>query len=343
MKNRLLFLDLRGDRPHPLCAPPMGSVLCLGNFDGVHRAHAELLAAGQSLAKTLPPVDNSAPREASAACGVFCFFRPSGDYFPAGNRKDRHLTTLRDKLALFAEAGMDFAVLCDFPSVRALSPTAFMRLLTEECGCRGVACGFNFRFGNRAEGGPEMLAAHFGAEASVILPAALWAGEPVSASRIRTCLQEGDMASATALLGRPYSLTATVTHGKQLGRAIGFPTANQYFPPEILIPAHGVYATLCHTAAGIFPGVSNIGSRPTVDMPCARVNCETHIMGYNGDLYGQRMKVSFLTYLRPETCFASIEELTAAIRRDAEAAAEAVRAYRESICAPVTPAPRESV
>ena len=314
---KTVCLDLTTPVPRPM-APPAASVLCLGNFDGVHCAHAALPAAAASLAARLG--NGTSP----LSVGVFSFFRPSGDYFSPNT--GTHLTTLRDKLSLLRNAGASFACLCDFPSIRDLSPTALMELLVSTAGCRGVACGYNHRFGRGASGGVEDLAAYFGSDSVTVLPPMEMNGLPVSATRIRAALTAGDTETATRLLGRPYSLTATVIAGKQLGRALGFPTANQFFLPESLVPAHGVYAVRCHTPHGIFPAVANVGRRPTVDAH-GRVNCETHILGYSHDLYGHRMQVDFLAYLRPERRFDSLDALREAIRRDAEAAEAYVRTH----------------
>ncbi len=305
---RCLCLDLRGGQARPM-EPPRRSVLCLGNFDGVHVAHAALLREGVALSRRM-----------AAECGVLCFFRPSMDYFSADGGRGMHLTSLSAKLARFAEVGVDFVCLLYFPEVRGLSPRQFLSLLTHRVGCVGAVCGFNHRFGKEAAGDASLLQDHFGAEAVRILPEMVMNGETVCATRIRECLWHGKTEEAAALLGRPYSLTATVTGGKRLGRTMGFPTANQYFPAKALIPAHGVYAALCSTPEGIFPGVANVGCRPTVDGRDARVNCETYILGYTGDLYGVCMRTEFLFHLRGEQTFDSLCELTAAIRRDAAAA-----------------------
>ncbi len=317
MATRLIFVDLRGPEPLPM-EPPARSVMCLGNFDGVHRAHAVLLAEGRQLAREL------SAREGETLAGVFCFFRPTVDFVftPEGVTPVRvrgHLTTLRDKLRIFAARGLDFVCLCDFPHVRDLEPGEFISLLKESCGCVGVVCGFNHYFGKHAKGNVYHLLEAFGNGHMFIQPEMQMDGLTVSSSRIRACLKEGDTETAERLLGRPYSLETAVVHGKALGRTLGFPTANQYFPAERAIPQSGVYVTLCHTPYGVFPGVSNVGSHPTVD-DFARVNCETYVIGMEGDLYGKRIKVEFLKKLRDERKFDGLESLVAAIRRDAEQA-----------------------
>lgn len=328
MTPKLTFLDLRGGSSRPMTTPPARSVVCLGNFDGVHRAHAVLLSEGISLARRL-----SACEGHEILAGAFCFIRPTVDFVlrPEGVTPVRvrgHLTTLRDKVRLFAEAGLDFVCLCNFPDIRDHSPAEFIDLLRTACNCEGVVCGFNYFFGKEAKGTPALLTAAFGEDHIFIQPEMALDGMTVSSSRIRSCIASGDTETAERLLGRPYSLDTAVVHGKALGRTLGFPTANQYFPTERAIPEKGVYATLCHTPYGVFPGVSNVGIRPTVDFG-GRVNCETHIIGMNGDLYGRRIRVEFLTKLRDEQKFNSVEELTAAIRRDTEAAIRHV-AERES-------------
>lgn len=316
MKPRFLCLDLRAPTVREMPAPPTASILCLGNFDGVHVAHRALLQEGLRLRDARLP---------DGLCGVFCFFRPSIDYLSrpdAPSPRTSHLTSLGEKLRLFADIGIDFVCLADFPTVRDDTPEAFLDELCFATNCRGAVCGYNFRFGKGGAGNSETLCTYFDKShlrGASVVPEITVDGAAVSASRIRACLNVGDVRTATALLGRPYALDTPVVHGKRLGRTIGFPTANQYFPPERIIPAYGVYATRCHTPYGVSTGVSNVGEHPTVDAH-ARVNCETYILGLSHNLYGKSIRVEFLEYLRPERRFANIDELTAAIRRDADAA-----------------------
>lgn len=319
MTPRLVCLDLRGSSVRPLVTPPPPAVLCLGNFDGVHLAHAALYRQGRALADHLTPTHSP---DGKLLCGVFCFFRPSGDYFLPPDTHPTHLTTLKERVCALRRLGADLVWLCDFPTVRGMEPSDFLDMLRHDCGCVGVVCGYNHRFGSKAAGTPALLESFFGADRVSVLPPLEVEGLPVSSTRIRGCLSKGDMETATALLGRPYALESRVLHGKSLGHTWGFPTANQNFPADRLIPAHGVYAVICHTPKGIFPGVANVGLRPTVEAPSrvSRVNCETHIVGFSGDLYGKTIKVEFRKFLRPEQKFDSVEELKAAIRRDTEAA-----------------------
>ena len=318
---RLLCLDLREQPPRPASAPPKKCVLCLGNFDGVHVAHAELIRGGVSLARSLSDACGE-----DISCGVLAFFRPSSDFFPRGDAPVGHLTTLREKLALFARHGIEFAYLCDFSAIRSMPAEDFMTLLQTEVGCVGAVCGFNHRFGKGAVGNPTLLTEHFGEAAVTVVPEITVDGVTVSSTNVREAVLRGDMELATRLLGRPYSIETTVRSGKRLGRTLGFPTANQPFPAESIIPAHGVYVARCHTPAGVFPAVANIGCHPTVDKE-AEVNCETYILHYTGDLYGQRIKTELLAHLRPEQCFPDLDSLRDAIAKDAEAAARYIETH----------------
>lgn len=313
---RPVFLALQG-RPSRPTEVPRRAVFCLGNFDGVHRAHEALIRAAAERAHAV-----------GCPCAVFCFFRPSSDYLPpCGGREDsapRHLCSLREKLSLFAAAGADLACLMDFSALRDMPPADFAVFLRETCHAQGIACGFNYRYGAGGAGDAASLAEAFSAPKDVpplILGEQAVGGVTVSSTRIRNALLNRDPRTAAALLGRPYALESRVLHGKQLGRRLGFPTANQTFPPDRLIPAHGVYATRVHTPEGVFTGVSNVGLRPTVENT-RTANCETYILDYAGDLYGQLIRVELWDYLRPERRFANTDELRAAVLRDAKRARE---------------------
>ena len=285
---------------------PLPCVLCLGNFDGVHKAHAMLVKEAVRLASTL-----------GAAPGAFCFFRPSGDYFCKD--KPAHLTSTHQKLSLLFEAGAEFALVAPFPALRDLSAEEFIAYL-EQHGCIGVVCGYDFRFGKGAAGNAQVLLAHFGARNTIILPPQMLDDRRIASTAIRDMIARGEVDTAALMLGRPWTLTANVYHGKHLGSLWGFPTANQYFPPQSVIPARGVYAVRCTVDGRTFDGVANVGARPTVDGSEARVNCETYLFDFEGDLYGKVLHTAFYAYLRPEQKFEDADALRAAIARDAETA-----------------------
>lgn len=303
---RTVCLDLTTPLPRSVPLPIGGSVVGLGNFDGVHVAHAAILREAVQRKEASPLLHHA---------GVFCFWRPSSDYF---SDTVQHLTPLREKIRLFRKAGLDFACFCDFQDVRHLSKETFLDFLTDTLSCRAAVCGFNYRFGKGGNGTAEDLVHYFDSHAgAVVVPAVIQNGLPVSSTRIRTLLLDGHPDQASVMLGRPYSIETTVQRGKQLGRTWGFPTANQFFLPDAIVPRHGVYAVRCHTPYGCFPGVANVGVHPTVDHG-ARLNCETYLLGLDADLYGQRIRTEFLEFIRPEMKFESPAKLRDAIRADAE-------------------------
>ena len=292
----------------PTPVPP-ACVLCLGNFDGVHIAHRALMHTATKL---------RAHRSLDAVCGVFCFDPPSSDFL--GAQAPAHLTTLPQKLSCFRDEGMEYAFLADFEALRSLSPERFLtEVLRDGCHCVAAVCGFNYRFGYRGAGTPDMIRKHLNIPVEVQNEICM-DGDTVSSSKIRALLRKGDAEAAAKLLTLPYSITSKVLHGKALGRTWGFPTLNQAFPSRAIVPRHGVYVTDCILPDGTHRrGISNVGLRPTVDSDQA-VNCETHLLDYEGTLYGKDVTVSFLRFVRPEMRFDSPEALRAQIERDLKTA-----------------------
>lgn len=286
-------------------APP-SSVVCLGNFDGLHLGHRALIK--ETIAKK-EQLEKSHPDIASGAC----FFKilPS-DYFSLGIP---HLVSFEEKLALFSELGLDYAFVTDFEELRTQSPEEYASTtLKKLCRCIHAVCGFNFHFGNKAAGTAETLSHFMNGAISVIDPVCV-NGELVSSSLIRHKIESGDVASAAALLGRPYTLQADVLHGKALGRTLGIPTINQCFPKGAAIPKHGIYVTSTIVNGVPFPSVSNVGIRPTVD-DGNLINCETHILDFNQNIYGEKISVEFLSRLRDEIRFDSLDQLQQQIEQD---------------------------
>lgn len=294
------------------CDVPQETVLCLGNFDGVHMGHRALLHAARKLCRERFP---------HASCGVFCFPEPSTDYLlPV---PPRHLCTLPQKMERFFDNGMDVLCLSDFATLRNLSPDEFIDFLCSGCHAVALVCGFNYHFGKNGSGTAEHLSRRLPGRVLTV-PEVLWKQETVSSTRIRACIADGNLEDANAMLTLPYSFSAPVLHGKALGRKLGSPTVNQFFPEQMQVPRHGVYVTECVIADGTrYRGVTNVGVRPTVDSD-QTLNCETFLLDFSGNLYGQELEVSFLKWLRPEQKFASETLLREQIQKDIRSAAEAV-------------------
>lgn len=313
MQDLIRLYDLR---TQTLCSAPRGDfVLALGNFDGVHSAHRVLLHRAARLAKVWA-------KDKPTYSAAWFFDPPSSDFL---GKSHGHLTTLQEKLSAFAECGMDYAYLADFSSLRSLSPDRFIdEVLKQHARAVHIVCGYHFHFGQGGAGNALTLQRAFGQACVDVVPSICLpiAGQEtvISASSIRASLAQGDVENAARLLGRPYSLTAPVTHGKQLGRVLGFPTINQNAPEGKLLPKEGIYVTRCYVDGEPFGGVTNVGHRPTVDGIDSIPNCETHILDLERDLYGKSVTVEFLHRLRDEQKFETVELLKAAVTHDIEQA-----------------------
>ncbi len=297
------FFDLRGGSAVPYI--PVPTLLCVGNFDGVHLGHRQLIERARSHLDALALDGKEKP-----AFGVWFF--DSSSY-----KGQDQLCTLEEKLAIFASLGLEYAAVAEFNEMRYLSPTEFVsEILIEKCRCRHAVCGENFRFGRGAVGDAAELCRLMGGNATIV-PLLSHGGDIVSSSRIRLLLSGGDILGANALLGGYYSICESVVHGKGLGRTLGMPTINQYPTRKPLLLSNGVYATLCTLDGVRYLGVTNIGVRPTTDADGVK-NAETYLLDYTGECYGRLVNVEFIARLRDEVHFSELSELTAQVAMDIE-------------------------
>ena len=288
--------------PCPRAVHPRGAVLALGFFDGIHLGHRALFDEARRLAA-----------EVSADVGGLTIDRP-----PRGGEC---LTTEAEKARLFTICGAAWAAADRFEDIRALDGhTFFAQLIAGRFAPAAVVCGFNFTFGAGASCHADDLE-RFAREAGIpcsVCPAVEIGGLPVSSTRVRTLVRDGAMEEAARLLGGPYSFDLPVVHGLRLGHAIGHPTLNQRPPAEKLLPPRGVYASLVTADGKVYRGVSNLGSRPTVNADAEDVTLETTVFGDPGELYGRTVSVGLASFLRPERAFSSLAALEEQIGRDAE-------------------------
>ena len=293
-----------------------GCVLSIGNFDGVHLGHQNVLARliDKSLALNLPSVVmifEPQPRE--------FFAQKSRDF--SQNQPPARLMRLRDKLKYLGEAGVDFVLCVRFCEKFAkLSAEEFITdLLVKQLKVRYLSVGDDFRFGAKRAGNYETLRNaglkyRFAVEESHTHSLE---AERISSSLIREALQADNLTLAEKLLGKPYSIAGRVAHGNKLGRTIGFPTANIMLN-RLVTPIQGVYAVQVETKSGKFNGVANVGNRPTING--SKPLLEVHIFDFNQAIYGEAIEVSFLHKIRNEVKFPSFEELKAQIKKDYEQA-----------------------
>lgn len=276
------------------------AAVALGNFDGLHRGHAEVIRAAVR-AENLLPV-------------VFTF---TENPHPAAQ-----LTTFREKRLIMQGLGVKKLIAVDFDEVRNMQAEEFVtELLLKRCNARRLSCGEDFRFGKGAKGDVALLKAlckEHGAEVEIV-PSALSGGEKISSTRIRSAIEQGDIREANQMLGRAFAYSFEVIHGNHIGRGLGTPTINQALPENFVLPRFGVYATVARIdGEHYYYGVTNIGVKPTVGSDYAL--SETWMPEFRGDLYGKRVRLFLLDFIRPERKFPSLEEMKEEILRNAETA-----------------------
>ncbi len=301
------------------CQPCGRGAVALGFFDGLHIGHAAVVS------RTL-----SYQQEGLCPC-VFTFTMDGGH--PAAKSTANALTTERQKEQLLESWGVRLVLCPDFSEFHAMEPEAFVdEVLVRRLNANAACCGEDFRFGKKAAGDVGQLAALCQARGIRldVVPPVTFEGERVSSTRIRSLLGEGRVADANRMLGRAFGYDFTVVRGKQLGRKLDSPTINQRLPDGFVPLRHGVYASVSFAGGAWHPSVTNIGLRPTVEDTTA-VNSETYICGFSGDLYGARVEVRLLAFLRPEQRFPSVEALRARIHADAEASVPIAEEYLAGI------------
>jgi riboflavin kinase / FMN adenylyltransferase len=300
--------------PLEWCAYPPAEctrgAVTVGNFDGVHRGHQALVAAAR--------------RHADRVRGpaVVVTFDPPPHLVLHPEAAPRPpLTTLADRAELLHQAGADHVVILrTSPALLALSAEAFFEdVLARQLGAKAVVEGYDFRFG-RGRGGTNATLRELCAAARLafeeVAPVA-FRDEPVSSSRVRSAIVNGDVARAAELLARPYRIVGTVVTGAKRGRTIGFPTANLADVPTVL-PGNGVYAVRATVEGRMYPAAANVGPNPTFGEDARKI--EVHLIDFAGDVYGQAVVVEFVAKLRETKPFAGVAELAEQLKRDVEEA-----------------------
>ena len=295
-----------------------GSVVTVGEYDGVHRGHRTVISEMHRMAA-----------ERGCATAVVTF-----DRHPATIVRPESapllLCDLDHKLELLAETGVDYTLVVEFTPEQAEVPAEmFARQVLVDClQARAVVVGADFHFGQGRRGNVETLGAvgeEFGYEV-VGLPLVkqlTGEGEVISSTSIRAALSEGDVEKAHRLLGRPFEVRGVVTPGDRRGRTIGFPTANIPTTPDLQVPADGVYAAWYVRDDGAqYPAAVNIGKRPTFYDDAERSLIEAHLIGFRGDLYGESAKVRFVRRMRGEKKFDGIDSLKQQLVKDVADAAK---------------------
>jgi riboflavin kinase/FMN adenylyltransferase len=273
----------------------------VGSYDGVHLGHQDVIrrtiaAAHQAGAQPTLVTFEPHPR---------CVLDPANC--------PQSITTLQEKLALVEAAGIEHAVVLRFDrSLSALTPDQFVERLAKVMDLRCWVVGFDFAFGSQRKGNAEWLDAH-GFEVETV-PPFTFEGKPLHSSEIRRLVNTGEIHEANRLLGREYSMAGPVEAGDRVGRTLGFPTANISPEPNKLIPALGAYAGRAHAEGRDFVAALSVGYRPTFGGTQLKV--EAFILDFEGDVYQQRIEISFVRYLHPDIKFATPADLVQQLKRD---------------------------
>lgn len=281
------------------------SIVTIGNFDGVHRGHAEIFAhlKRKSIVRGLP--------------SVVVTFEPHPLKVLAPESAPTLITTFAQKAALIEETGIDYLVVVPFSKEFSQLPASdfVLKILCRSLGMRHIIIGHDYAFGRNREGNYATLA-DLGARNGFTLedlPPIGEGGIVFSSSLVRSAVSEGDMAAASRILGRYYQISGTVVHGREIGAKIGFPTANIATDNE-LIPPDGVYAVMVSVGDRLIKGACNIGKNPTFEGSTRTI--EVFLLDYSGQLYDNRIAVCFVRFLRDEKRFSSPSELVNAIKED---------------------------
>ena len=281
-------------------------VLALGFFDGVHIAHRDLILTAKRTAEEL-----------GLPIGIFTF---RGDIKNGVER----IYTDSEKAVLFESLGVDFIVFADFAAIKDCSPEDFVdKILISALKCRVAVAGFNFRFGKGARGDAALLTELLkrdGSKAIIKKEVTSNDGKTVSSTRIRDLMVSGRMHEANALLGAPYYIIGRVEHGNSVGRTLGFPTVNLPIGDGKILPRSGVYRSAIPIGQKIYSGITNIGVCPTFE--AREVHSETYILDFDGNIYGEEIRIFLIDFMRDEIAFSTPNELKMQINVDKNRAIE---------------------
>lgn len=287
--------------------------IAIGHFDGVHRGHQNVIRRAVNEAKG-----------SDMLSAVLTFDPHPKEVLGQGEQYYRCLTPLDVKTALFAELGVDLVFIMRFdPEFASVSPERFVDEVLRTLRAKNVVVGFDFNFGHKGLGNSDALKQLGHPDISVHVIEPLFEnGIKVSSTYIREALEQGDIKLAERLLGRPYEVTGSVVHGDKRGRTIGFPTANLQINGPYITPRLGVYAITAWIGDKAYPGVMNFGLKPTFNKQELQPVMEAHLFDFDSDIYGEQLRLQFLSFIRSEKKFDSISELIEQIGSDSRQAKE---------------------
>lgn len=284
--------------------PYDGTAVVLGDFDGLHTAHTAIIKNGTEYAK-----------RHGLKSGVMLFEENTKSVLEHTNIE--LITENEEKIRLLDDMGLDFAYMVRFDhAFMRKTPEEFIRYLSDTLRAKAVFVGYDYKFGHMAAGNADTLSKlseKYGLEA-VILPEMKISGKTVSSTYIRSLIKDGRMEEAAEFLGREFSVSGKVEKGLQNGRKMGFPTANVAYSPKIVLPHTGVYAGFTYVRGKRYRSVINVGNNPTFG--AEHITIESHILGFDSDIYNEYVRVSFVKRIRGDIKFKNMEELKEQIKKD---------------------------
>lgn len=289
-----------------------GYVLALGTFDGIHKGHLSVLNAALNLKELVPAVvtfDEPPKRHTT------------GNFVPM-------LMSFEQRAEQLEKMGFAEIFVLEYDKVHNLTPQEFLDMLFEKYNVKAIVCGFNYRFGKGGIGDVAFLSSYcynHGAE-TIVCPETVFSGQTICSTLIRNLIADGNISFANMLLLMPFGFKTEVVHGQKRGRTMGFPTINQKLDGNLVMPKFGVYASVVFFDGKEYPAVTNIGIRPTFELQTPM--SETYIVGFDGDLYGKKVTVKLLEYLREEQKFDNLEALQSAIMSDSDKAVAEFNKYK---------------
>lgn len=291
-------------RIHPQDKIDEELTVALGNFDGLHLAHQELINRAIKKAQDL-----------KIKSGVLMFTQHTKNVLL--RTKQNLLMSRKQKLAYLDKMGLDFVVEIEFSEIMKMSPEFFVReFLAKNLKAKAVVVGYDYRFGYKAKGNVDLLlksVEDLDIQVNVV-EAVKKDGEVISSTRIRKEIQQGNIQKANDLLGRPFTIQGRVVHGKSLGKKMGYPTANLQPMAHYTVPKYGVYDTNVIVKGKSYKAATSIGTNPTLNEKGLKI--EAHILDFNENIYNKEVELEFLNFLRPEKKFDNIDTLFQQIEKD---------------------------
>ncbi|QHE52234.1 bifunctional riboflavin kinase/FAD synthetase [Pontibacillus sp. HMF3514] len=283
------------------------TVLAIGYFDGVHYGHQEVIKKAKSIAE-----------EQGRESAVMTFHPHPSVVLKKQTQHVEYITPIDEKMKILNEIGMDRVYLVEFNTdLAALLPQEFVDHFLIGLNVKHVVAGFDFSYGHKGRGTMETIPSHSRDEfSSTVVDKVTQDGTKISSTLIREKIQEGSAQDIQALLGRPYAIVGEVIQGDQRGRTIGFPTANIKPTDDFLLPKVGVYAVKVYHGDQAYYGMANVGFKPTFEGEAKKPTIEVNIFDYNGDLYGEELRIEWYTRIREETKFNGVDQLIDQLHED---------------------------